>query len=481
MDRLSGLDAMFLHLETPAQPLNVCAIVQLDTSSMPTAYRYDDFCARLSERVAAIAPFQLKLADSQLNLDHPVWVSDTDFRLDRHVHRVGLPSPGGNRELAEICSLLAGGQLPRDRPLWELWVIEHSAQTSSLTVMLKTHHAAVDGVGAATLLAQLCGTAPDAPVPAPVTLAAPASTFKIVTGGLREIAVRPFRVASAIPATVSTAWRTINRARRGVAMAAPFAESSILNGNFTTRRSMAFVDISLTDVKTIKDRFGVTVNDVITTVCAGALREFLGERPKRLSERLIAAVPVAVHEKSDRPGRNQASWLLCALETTIRDPVERLHSTAAHLVNAKGHNAEMAPTLVMDWTQSVSPLVMSALRKVALGLPLPLRPAYHLILSNIPGPQTQLYMMGARLTALYPFGPILAGSALNITAMSLNCRVGIGLMSCPDVIEDIWDLASRFNAALEELLTASPEMPGFPASRSPTSNPASARRRSTTS
>ncbi|HEY9303269.1 MAG TPA: wax ester/triacylglycerol synthase domain-containing protein, partial [Mycobacterium sp.] len=163
MQRLTGLDAFFLYLETPTQPLNVCCVLQLDTSTMPGGYTYARFRAALAKRVKLVPEFRLKLADSQLNLDHPVWVDDESFRLSRHLHRVDMSAPGGHRELAEVCGRIAALPLNRDRPLWEMWLIENGACPDSLAMMLKVHHAVVDGVGGVNLLAQLCGTAPEMP------------------------------------------------------------------------------------------------------------------------------------------------------------------------------------------------------------------------------------------------------------------------------------------------------------------------------
>ena len=173
MERLSGLDASFLYIETSTQPLNVCSILELDTSTMPGGYTFDRLRDELALRIKAMPEFREKLADSLLNLDYPVWVEDNDFDVDRHLHRIGLPSPGGRRALAEICGHITALPLDRSRPLWEMWVIEGVADTDAheggrLAVMTKVHHAAVDGVTGASLLAQLCSIEPDAPPPEPV-------------------------------------------------------------------------------------------------------------------------------------------------------------------------------------------------------------------------------------------------------------------------------------------------------------------------
>ena len=161
MERLSGLDASFLYIESVSQPQHVCSILELDTSTMPGGYSFARLRDELTLRIAAIPDFRAKLADSQLNLDYPVWVEDEEFDLNRHLFRICLPSPGGRRELADVCGHIATEPLDRGKPLWEMWVIEGIADTDPhagglLAVMTKVHHAAVDGVTGANLLSQLC-------------------------------------------------------------------------------------------------------------------------------------------------------------------------------------------------------------------------------------------------------------------------------------------------------------------------------------
>src|ERR1700720_167467 len=194
MERLSGLDAFFLYAETPTQPLDVCCVMELDPSTMPGGYTFDRFRDAMMLRVDAVPEFRLKLADSQLNLDHPVWFDDDDFQLGRPLPRVGLPTPAGRHEFAEVCGDIASLPLDRDHPLWEMWVIEDIADGNARAVLLKAHHAVVDGVAGANLMAQLCTEKPDAPPPDPVDGAggadpqlfgaAEGQRFALRTGGL---------------------------------------------------------------------------------------------------------------------------------------------------------------------------------------------------------------------------------------------------------------------------------------------------------
>src|SRR6476659_5851889 len=218
MQRLSGLDASFLYLETAAQPLHVCSILEVDTSTIPGGYTFGRLRDALALRIKAMPEFREKLADNRLNLDHPVWVEDRDFDVDRHLHRIGLPAPGGRVELSEICGHIAALPLDRSRPLWEMWVIENVAGTDAhadgrLAVMTKVHHAAVDGVTGANLMSQLCSTEPDAPPPDPVDAPGGAGRLEIAAGGLARFATRPVHLATKVlPATVTTVIDTVRRA-----------------------------------------------------------------------------------------------------------------------------------------------------------------------------------------------------------------------------------------------------------------------------
>jgi WS/DGAT/MGAT family acyltransferase len=460
MERLSGLDAFFLYMETPAQPLNVCCVLELNTSTMPGGYTYARFRSELAKRVKAMPEFRMKLADTQLNPDHPVWVDDENFQLKRHLQRVAVPAPGGRRELAEICSYVTELPLDRDRPLWEMWVIEGAAGCDVLTVMLKVHHAMVDGVAGANLLAQLCGAQPDTPAPQPVSGAGGGNPLQIAVSGLMGFALRPLRLATIVPATMLTLVQTLLRAREGKTMAAPFsAPATPFNGTVSRYRNIAYTQLDLRDVKRVKDRFGVTVNDVVVAMCAGVLRRFLLERGELPDTPLVATVPVSVHDKSDRPGRNQTTWMFCRVESQISDPAERIRTIAAGNTAAKNHTAAIGPTLLHDWTEFGGQTIFGAAMRILPHIPLSQNPAYNLIMSNVPGPQTQLYFLGCQLDAMYPLGPLLGSAGLNITVMSLNGQLGIGVISCPDLLPDLWDIADAFPDALKELLECSDDQP----------------------
>ncbi len=457
MQRLSGLDASFLYLETSDQPMHVCSIMELDTSTMPGGYTFDRLRDALSLRVRAMPQFREKLANSPLNLDHPVWVDDNNFDIDRHLHRIGLPPPGGRAELSEICGHIASLPLDRRRPLWEMWVIEGVAGTDChrdgrIGVMIKVHHAGVDGVTGANLMSQLCTTEADAPAPDPVDGVGGASGWEIAAGGLVRFASRPLHLANVVPGTVSSVVGTLLRAREGQTMARPFAAPrTVFNARISGRRNVALAKLDLEDIKTVKNHFGVKVNDVVMALVSGVLRQYLAERNALPDTSLVATVPVSVHGKSDRPGRNQVSGMFSSLQTHIADPVERLKAIAEANSVAKQHSSAIGATLLQDWTQFAAPAVFGIAMRVYARTRLTEMPVHNLVVSNVPGPRIPLYMLGCEVKAMFPLGPIFHGSGLNITVMSLNRNLDVGLISCPQLLPDLWAMADEFAIGMQEL------------------------------
>lgn len=459
MERLSGLDSTFLYLETPSQLLHVCGLIVLDVSTVPGGYNFPAFKTELTARVRSMPGFRRKLFDSALNLDHPAWVEDTQFDIDRHVHRVAVPAPGGRAELADLCGHIASQQMDRTIPLWEMWVIE-GLDDGSVAIMSKMHHANVDGVTGASMMAQLCGLTPDAPRPEPdpdQPQLGRANTLDLAVGGLIGFAGRPLKMAKVLPSGVALLPKWIRRARRGEAMPAPFtAPRTSLNGAITGHRNIAYSQLDLRKVKLVKDAFGVKVNDVVMATVAGALRRYLADRDELPDSSLVAMVPVSVHDTSDRPGTNQISGMFTQLGTQIADPVERLNETNVHNTMVKSHNASLGASLLQDWSQFAAPAAFGGAMRVYSNLKLAERhPVVHnLVVSNVPGPPVPLYFLGARISAMYPLGPIFHGAGLNVTVMSMDGKLNVGLVSCRELAPQLWDLADAFGPALEELVKA---------------------------
>lgn len=453
--RLSGLDASFLYLETATQPLHVISVLELDTSTIPGGYDYDRFRADLSARLGAMSAFREKPSTSVLNLDHPVWVEDSDVDLDRHVRRIALPAPGGRAEFDEICGYLAGLPLDRRRPVWEMWVVEGaggSLGSGWLAVIIKLHHAAADGVTFVKVLSQLCSRELDPPPPDRVEAIPADKPARIAADGLARFAIRPlYLIVRLLPATFRAVVDTVRRAAGGRAMAAPFtAPRTVLNGSITADRKVALARLDLADVKKVKNHFGVTVNDVVMALVGGVVRQFLVDRGELPKSSLVAMVPVSAHEPSNRPDRNQVSGLFTRLQTQVADPAERLRTIAAANVIAKEHSSAIGVTLLRDWFEIIGP-VLSGIAKRVFARLTQFRPMYNVVVSNVPGPQAR-YFLGAEISAMTPVGPVLYGAGLNISLWTFNGTIHLGLTSCPELLPEPCKLADGFASGLNELL-----------------------------
>lgn len=462
MDRLSGLDASFLYLETPEQLMHVCGLILLDPTTVPGGYSFDRLREQLGQRAEEIPTFTRKLRRVPLGLDFPVWERDEHFDVQRHVHRMGVPAPGGDRELAEIVGHLAGLLLDRSRPLWEMWVIEGLA-SGQIAVVTKMHHATVDGVSGANLMSMLCSLEPDAPlldlVPGGKDPGRAPSSRELLVRGVAATARKPFQVANVIGPTVGILAGAASRARRSAAMAAPLtAPRTSFNGLITGHRSVAFADVELETIKTIKNLVpGATVNDVVLTISGGALRRYLERRGELPETSLLASVPVSVHGKSSRDGgTNKVSSLFTRLRTDLADPLERLQALAeANAVAKEHHNAIPADTL-QDWAEFAAPRVFGLAVRAVTSLRLAERgPVIHnLVISNVPGPPVPLYFLGARMDAMYPLGPVFHGAGLNITVLSQNGVAHVGVIACSESVPEPEAIVDGFSAELTALLAA---------------------------
>jgi WS/DGAT/MGAT family acyltransferase len=239
-------------------------------------------------------------------------------------------------------------------------------------------------------------------------------------------------------------------------MASPFAAPQTpFNGSITAHRNVAFTQLDLADIKKVKEHFDVKVNDVVMALVSGVLRNFLLDRGELPESTLVAMVPVSVHDRSDRPGRNQVSGMFSSLHTEIDDVGQRLMAIAEGNTVAKEHSSAIGATLLQDWSQFAGPAVFGvAMRVYARSRLTESRPVHNLVVSNVPGPQIPLYFLGAEVEGLYPLGPIFHGAGLNITVMSLNGKLNVGLISCPELLPDLWDMADGFVAGMAELLAA---------------------------
>jgi diacylglycerol O-acyltransferase len=470
VERLSGLDASFLAMETPTMKLYVSAVMVFEPPEPTTGEHelpFDRVRRVVGERLHLVAPLRRRAVRVPFGLHHPVWVEDPDFDLDFHVRRSSLPAPGGPSELSAFAAEVAGRPLDLDRPLWELHVVE-GLESGHFAIVIKLHHAIIDGASGAEVLSAFFDLGPEQRVVTP-----PAHPWQpdelpsdrdLVAGALSSLTHQPERTASAVRRTVGAVRGLAERNRRlreeqGVdPPPAPFrAPRTSINGAISAHRRFAFLHAPLDDVQTVRSAFGGTVNDVVLACVAGALRRLLAERGETLDESLVAMVPMSTRTTADAGSLgNKVHAMLVSLNTAVADPVERLRVISAGTRLAKEQARVLSEDLLRQWAQLAVPALSSRLARLAGNLRLfdHVPPLFNVLVSNIPGPDIPLWCAGARLVALYPVGPLADGVGLNITVISYTGTLYIGILGCRNLVPEVDHVAHHMADALGELVKA---------------------------
>jgi diacylglycerol O-acyltransferase len=450
------MDAAFLYAETPDTPLHVIGALVLESHGRGPREDFRRIRAQIERRLPGLPLLRRKLGAVPFGLGHPIWIDDPNFCLDAHLHRMALPAPGGEAELSAVIGRIAETPLRRDRPLWEMYVIE-GLQRGHFALVAKIHHAAVDGVGGALLMCGLLDAdrvtppirsaeATPEPEPAP-------SSAALMADAAYSLGVQPLRGARQLLRTTGTGARLAFSTLSNREFPLPSAPRTRLNGRVTGRRAVALGSVQLEDVKQVKNTYASTVNHVVLAACAGALRRYLGAHGEIPQEPLVAAVPMALAERPPDGIGNSITPLLMRLPVQLADPLDRLRASREASLDAM-RTQELLGNLLNEWADLVSPaLLLGATSLYArFGLSEFHAPLVNLVISNVPGPTASLYCGGARVTACHPIGPIYGGCALNLTVMSYDGGLGIGAIGCPDAVPGIAEIPRAFEAEVADLL-----------------------------
>jgi WS/DGAT/MGAT family acyltransferase len=478
MQRLSGADASFVYGETPSSHMHLGTLAVLDPSTAPDGFDVERLRALVQARAGLLGPFLRRLVEVPFGLDRPAWVDDPHLDLDRQICPVGVPAPGGPRELGALVGDLLAEKLEPRRPLWKVWFIE-GLEDGRVALLTKMHHCLTDGVRGARLYEVLCDLEPGAPLDRPDTPVLRGERippeWEMALRALPRLAGTPLRAARTTGHLGRSALRMlgVRASPEWPAVTLPFqAPRTSLNRTITPHRGFAYCSVPLAEVNTIKNAFSVTVNDVVLGICAGALRRYLADRDELPSRPLIAQIPVAVHvddggDSSGGAWGNAPAAMSAALATQLDDPVDRLRAIHASTHSAKAMQRALGDDLILDLADVAPPGLLAAGVRAYSRLRLAelLPPIFNLIISNVQGPSFPLYIGGARLVASYPIGPLLDGGGLNITAMSYLDHIDFGYVVCPEVVEDPWQLADATAVALTELEKAAAASPPKRASK----------------
>jgi WS/DGAT/MGAT family acyltransferase len=473
VQRLSGLDAAFLAIETPSAHMHVMSTAILDPSTAPGPFGVERVRELLRERMNLLPPFRRRLVTVPFELHNPLWVEDPNFDLDYHVRHTALPAPGGPRELAALTAEIAGRPLDRSRPLWEIWFVE-GLESDRVAVISKVHHSSIDGMSGVELIANLYDFEADPPARADDARTSDRHVDhvpgdpELLAHAVVSLARQPLLMARALRRLVRSATRVAQRAREQTTnVAVPLTAPRLtMNGTITPHRKIAFSSVALADIKTVKNAFNVKVNDVVLAVAAGALRTYLAGRGELPDRPLVATIPTSVRTEEQKADMgNRVSAMFAGLPVELDDPVERLLSVHQSTIGAKQMHEDIGGQTLQEWADLASPALFSRVMRVYSGLRLAdrHRPIHNLVISNVPGPAFALYFAGAKLVAMYPMGPIFDGAGLNLTVMSYQDHVDFGFLVCRELVPDVDDLAGAVPDALAELVKAAEALdkPGF--------------------
>lgn len=466
MDHLSGLDATFLHVESPETPMHVGSLHVLD---LPAGYQ-GDYCVdvrhHLQERQHLADLLTRRLALMPFDLSDPVWVRDDDIDWDYHVRPITLPAPGSNAQLQALVARLHSSLLDRSRPLWEVAVIT-GLKSGQVALYLKVHHCGIDGQSGVALGNALFdrvarGRVVPAPLPRPPQRHRDLGVAELAAAALKNTGRQYLKLLRMTP--------SMARAAKTVLLPAPgedgkrswrlpkslqlLAPRTPFNVTITNQRSFAARTVALAEVKYVAKHLGGSVNDVVMATTSGALRRYLTELGCLPEKSLTAAVPVSLRTPGDSRANNQVSMMVVPLCTQEGDRAQRFHAIHDAAQANKGVMGQIKAAIPTDYPIFAAPWLISGLNTMLARTKLlnQLPPLANVVISNVAGIQDTLYCAGARVVCYYPVSIPTHGMALNVTVQSYNGRVDYGLIACRQAVPQIHELADFVLEEHQQLL-----------------------------
>lgn len=492
MKQLSGLDASFLHMETPNQFGHVSSVSIYERPDDKGYQPFESWRAQVERRLHLLEPLTRRLVEVPFGIDHPFWIEDPAFDLDFHVRHTAVPPPGNDHQLADLVGRIVGRPLDRARPLWESYVIE-GLEGNRFAILTKVHHATIDGASGAELLTMMLDHTPDpagdnVPLPAeelrrPEKL--PADT-EVLARALASVARKPGRLLLLSARTMRDVGRAtrnpllqaagnqlrsslrgplgtvlnVGRPRQEERDEPPLELPSLnapktpFNASISPHRKFAYRSTSLDAVKAIKNALGATVNDVVMAACAGGLRTYLDKRGELPDQPLVSMIPVSVRtgEETEK-WTNRVSGILANLPTNEPEPLERVRKVHEAMMVAKGLHDALPAAALTEFAQFPPPAIFARASRMATRFELGnrFRLPINLVISNVPGPREPLYSAGARLLHYYPVSTIIDGQGLNVTVQSYLDTLDFGLVACSKLMPDLWDLLDAMVDELQNL------------------------------
>jgi WS/DGAT/MGAT family acyltransferase len=454
-ERLSGLDTSFLHLERSGAHMHV-ASTSVFKGEAPT---HEEFRDHIASRLHLVPRFRQKLRFVPFNQGRPVWVDDPHLNLDYHVRLTALPAPGSDEQLRNLAARIFSQQLDRSKPLWELWLVE-GLSGDRFAIIGKSHHALVDGVSGVDITTVLFDLDPEpqgAPEKAPPWIARPEPTdTQLLTEALKERMTSPKEIVGGVRA----ALRGPHQVLQGIGATSKIVSAGmgasphpVFNVEIGPHRRFQMVQADLGDLKRVKDAHGGTVNDVILSIVAGGIGKYLRARGHETEElELRALVPVSVRAADEHGALgNRISAMMAPLPVWCEDPVERLHVVTKEMGDLKSSGQAVGAEILTKLTDFAPSTIASQAARLQ-----PAQRFFNLVVTNVPGPQFPLYVLGRKMESIFPMVPLARRQALCVGIMSYNGQVNFGLIGDFDAMADLDSFALDLEAATEEAVKTAP-------------------------
>src|SRR4051812_6034132 len=456
-DRLTGLDSSFLHLEDGSAHMHVAAVMLFEGPPPP----YDELLEVFERRLPLVPRYRQRLAFVPLGQGRPKWVDDPHLNLRYHVRSTALPAPGSERQLQDLAGRVFSPQLDRDKPLWEVWLVE-GLEDGRFAMLSKTHHALVDGISGVDILSVLFDSAPE-----PLTPTGPGdrwlprplpSRAQMLAEALLERATIPTEIARSMRAVFRGPRRVFEAAREAAVGVGAMAwaglnpaPASPYNKPIGPHRRFTWMRASLRDVKAIKDSLGGTVNDVVLATVAGALGRHLRRRGHETDGlELKAMVPVSVRQDVERGALgNKVAAMMAPLPVWCQEPVARLDIVREELKGLKSGGQAVGAQVLTDLSGFAPSTIMDQASRL-----MSRQRFFNLVVTNVPGPQFPLYLSGRRMLDPFPMVPLAKGQGIGVALLSYDGAIHFGVVGGFDLLWDLDEFAEDLAESLAELATA---------------------------
>jgi WS/DGAT/MGAT family acyltransferase len=452
-ERLTTVDSLFLDLEDRTAHMHVgaCAIFE----GPPPPFR--DVLRLVESRLSSVPRYRQRVLQVPLKQGRPVWIDETQFDLEYHVRRTALPAPGGEAELKKLVGRLFSQQLDRDKPLWELWLVE-GVGDDRFAIVSKTHHCMLDGVSGVDLATVLLDTEPVATPPdppAPWTPRKAPPLTELLVSSIKEQLSHPLKMVRDALEPNSEVLKLVGGAAASLkpllnVFSMGLAPLSPLNQPIGPHRRFEMLELPLAEIKEVRARLGGTVNDVVLAIVAGALRNWLEGREQPPSADLRVLVPVSMRgPESHGTFGNQVSAVFCPLPVTEANPLERLRKVREAMKVLKESGQAVSAHALSRMADFAPPTLLGQAARLQA-----VTRMFNLVVTNVPGPQFPLHLLGKKMLHCYPQVPLAASQALGIALLSYDGRIGVGLIGDADAAKDLEALTGAMIAALGELRAA---------------------------